>query len=167
MVNLVASEGSEFASVTVRDGVVLYVDGSGAEVPFAWFMGGRFGFRVGRVGFGDCGHPEWKGEFFERSVNGPGSEMIPVESVTSGVAAEPGALVLAGAFAALLVDVVGEAVPPLVLSLMAESGDEYSAMVLWLVDVLEALEPLAVDALAAHAAQEAAESFSTLELDEV
>lgn len=165
-VKLVASEGSEFASVTVDDGVVLYVDGSAEAEPFAWFMGDKFAFRAFRDAVCDgCGSPVWKAEFFHRTFNGPGSELVAVHAaageLADGIGDVPGAAVMvASEFG---VELVGS-LDPVQVAFGAAMGSDDALLVVWVAAVVKALEPLArpafEQAMAAQAAQEA-EAFAS------
>lgn len=165
-VELVASEGSEFTSVTVADGVVLYVDGSAEEVPFAWFMGGEFAFRVELGGVCDgCGSPVWKAEFFRRSVNGPGSEMISVHAAVSELAAgvedvSSVAVMVAAAFGSGLV----HSLDPAVVAFGAALGLDAARLVVWVAEVVYAVEPLVRPSFEED---RAAEAFMSVPLDEI
>lgn len=162
-VELVASEGSEFTSVTVADGVVLYVDGSAEEVPFAWFMGGEFAFRVGLDGVCDsCGSPVWKAEFFRRSVNGPGSEMILMHAATAELAGDVSdvAVMVAAAFGSGLV----HSLDPAVVAFGAALGLDAARLVVWVAEVVYAVEPLVRPSFEED---RAAEAFMSVPLDEI
>jgi len=168
-VELVASEGSEFASVAVGEGVVLYVDGSAEAEPFAWFMGEEFAFRASLDGSCDgCGSPVWKAEFFRRSLNGPGSEMIAMHAAASelpdGVEDVPNVAVMV---AAALGSELVHSLDPVMVAFGAATGSVEAQMVVWVAAVVDALEPLARPAFEQAMAAQAVEAFASLPLDEV
>lgn len=171
MVNLVVSSGTEFASVTVESGVVLYVDGTEADAPFFWAMGERFAMRVEQDGrCPNCDNPIWVATFSERSFNGEGAELVRLGEIGSESSATNTPL-LAGAFLADLMSALsGEA------ALASFLGVETTPVLLvqWASEVAEALYPLAQPAFEAWEAEQVgfmpdaySESFASIVADEV
>lgn len=169
MVKLVASEGIEFASVSVDEGTALYVDGSAAEVPFFWVMGPKFGFRVQSEGTcPNCGFPLWTATFTARSFNGAGSEHVTVDTSTQEIAEGATAPMVAAAFALQWLDVMEGGL----LAVAEVLGFDLSTlpgadMVTW-VDELrpDLVEYASGDMLVYEARQEAAR-FDSIRLDEI
>lgn len=171
MVNLVVSEGTEFASVSVDPGVVLYVDGSEAEAPFFWAMGERFAVRVERDGrCPNCGTPVWRATFSERSFNGPDAEFMDVSTIT-GETSVSNMPLIAGAFMGELVDGLSREDDVMIaLFLRIETGA--TLLIDWVMALGDALYPLALPALQAWEAEHGgpdaySESFSSIALEEV
>lgn len=171
MVNMVASEGIGLASVIVSEDTVLYEDGSGAEVPFFWVMGPGFGFRLVSEGVcPNCGSPEWSGVFFARTVNGPGSEFVELDSVTHETHEGASAAMVATAFALQYVEVMAQAESTLALARLlglAEGVELPSAgLVEWVCEVAPELVAYSWPDMIAYKARLEAERFGSLRLDE-
>lgn len=152
MVNLVVSSGTEFASVSVESGVVLYVDGTEADAPFFWAMGERFALRAERTGScPNCGFPVWSVTFSERSFNGPGAEFVTVQAGAGEVADESSAPLLALAFIGKLLDTDADLMA--LAGLLGVDMPEL-AVTAWLREVGEALAVLTEDAFARFVAEQ-------------